>query len=156
MTEDAAAVWNALPYLVAVTSPETAEDVPNFVSTVAVSSDSLSQTILQSYPEASLGGDASSWVGSTMLDSSGRVATVSIGGVEIPGTNMRTMFSLRSTSFVLEYKDSEFVFTVTGFGHGVGMSQFGANVMAEGGADYEQILAHYYPGTELIEILKTA
>ena len=74
-----------------------------------------------------------------------------IGGVQVPGTELRTLFSLRSTAFTLNYTDSGFLFTVTGYGHGVGMSQYGANVMAGSGSDYREILAHYYPGTELTE-----
>ena len=65
------------------------------------------------------------------------------------GTELRRLFSLRSTAFTREYREGQFCFTVTGSGHGVGMSQYGANVMARDGADYRQILAHYYPGTEL-------
>lgn len=72
-----------------------------------------------------------------------------LGGVQIKGTELRSLFSLRSTAFELEYSDGLFRFTVTGYGHGVGMSQYGANVMAKNGTDYTQILAHYYPGTRL-------
>ena len=53
-------------------------------------------------------------------------------------------------AFALEYADGCFVFTVAGFGHGVGMSQYGAKLMAEAGDGYRTILAHYYPGTELV------
>ena len=76
--------------------------------------------------------------------------SVTLGGREIKGTALRSMFSLRSTAFELEWTGEVFRFTVTGYGHGVGMSQYGANVMAQGGADYREILAHYYPGTELV------
>ena len=72
-----------------------------------------------------------------------------IGGQELRGTELRSLFSLRSTAFTLEYEDGDFVFTVAGFGHGVGMSQYGARIMAEEGSDYKTILAHYYPGTVL-------
>ena len=75
---------------------------------------------------------------------------MTLGGVKIKGTELRSLFSLRSTAFTLEYRDGRFLFTVTGFGHGVGMSQYGAQVMAGDGADYTRILAHYYPGAVLI------
>ena len=65
---------------------------------------------------------------------------------------LRELFALRSTAFTLDYADGNFTFTVIGFGHGVGMSQYGANVMASDGADYRTILAHYYPGTELVSL----
>ena len=57
---------------------------------------------------------------------------------------------MRSTDFTLEYADGRFVFSVTGYGHGLGMSQYGANVMAKGGFDYKEILYHYYPNTKLV------
>ena len=69
--------------------------------------------------------------------------------IKVPGTELRTLFELRSTAFALDYTAEGFLFTVTGYGHGVGMSQYGANVMAQDGADYEEILTHYYPGAEL-------
>ena len=74
-----------------------------------------------------------------------------MGGVEISGIEIRSLFSLRSTAFTLEYTGMGFLFTVTGYGHGVGMSQHGANLMAAQGSDYTQILAHYYPGTTLVK-----
>ena len=76
--------------------------------------------------------------------------SVEIGGESFTGQELREAFSLRSTAFTLDCTGEAFLFTVTGYGHGVGMSQYGANVMAEGGADYREILAHYYPGTELV------
>ena len=87
-------------------------------------------------------------------DGSGRVESVELGGVAVPGKTLRRLFSLRSTAFSLTCTEAGFLFTVTGYGHGVGMSQYGAAVMAREGADYRRILAHYYPGTELVEGLK--
>ena len=74
-----------------------------------------------------------------------------LGGAVFPGTELRQLFSLRSTAFTLAYTGERFVFTVSGYGHGVGMSQYGAKLMAEQGADYAEILAHYYPGTLLVK-----
>ena len=96
-------------------------------------------------------GDESAWVGEITRDESGRVSAACLGGVEISGTALRSLFSLRSTAFTLEYTGGSFLFTVTGHGHGVGMSQHGANLMAAQGSDYTQILAHYYPGTLLVK-----
>ena len=69
--------------------------------------------------------------------------------VRILREELRGLFSLRSTAFTLECIDGAFRFTVTGNGHGVGMSQYGANVMAKKGSTYAEILEHYYPGAEL-------
>lgn len=150
-TEDCGAIWNPLPYLVSVSSPETADTVPGFVSQVELSSLDFRDTVLSAYPYADFTGDESGWVGEISLEDSGRVAWAVLGGVEIPGTEIRSLFSLRSTAFSLEYTGSSFLFTVTGYGHGVGMSQHGANLMAAQGSDYTQILAHYYPGTQLVK-----
>ncbi len=148
-TEDSAAIWQAEPYLVSVESPETAEDVPNYVTSVTVSPEDFREAVLAVHPEAEFGEDPAFWLGAAVRDASGRVESVDIGGAQVPGTELRTLFELRSTAFTLDYTAEGFLFTVTGYGHGVGMSQYGANVMAEDGADYEEILTHYYPGAEL-------
>ena len=150
-TEDCGAIWNPLPYLVSVSSPETADTVPDFISQVELSPLDFRDTVLSAYPWADFTGEESSWVGEISLEDSGRVASALLGGVEISGTEIRSLFSLRSTAFTLEYTGSGFLFTVTGYGHGVGMSQHGANLMAAQGSDYTRILAHYYPGTVLVK-----
>lgn len=148
-TEDCGAIWNPLPYLVSVSSPETAGDVPNYVSTLECAPIDFRDVILSAHPEADFSGDEAEWVGELTRDASGRVKSALLGGVAVSGTQLRSLFSLRSTAFELEYTGGSFLFTVTGFGHGVGMSQYGARVLAENGSDYAAILAHYYPGTTL-------
>jgi stage II sporulation protein D len=149
-TEDCGAIWSSVPYLISVDSPESADTVPNYISTVELSALDFRDTILSAYPSAKLTGSADGWLGAVALDDSGRVSSVNIGGVDISGKELRELFSLRSTAFTLECSGQGFLFTVTGNGHGVGMSQYGANVMAADGSDYAQILAHYYPGTVLV------
>lgn len=148
-TEDSGQVWNSLPYLISVKSPENTENVPGFVSSLQCAPIDFRDTILYARPEADFTGEEEQWIGQIVRDRSGRVESVVLGGVEIDGTLIRQLFSLRSTAFDLSYSDGLFCFTVTGFGHGVGMSQYGAKVMAEEGSDYHSILAHYYPGTAL-------
>ena len=149
-TEDCGQVWNPSPYLVSVSSPETAEDVPNYISTVECTPLDFRDTLLYAHPDADFTGEESGWIGEIRLDGSGRVASAVLGGVSMKGTELRQLFSLRSTAFQLEYTGESFRFTVTGYGHGVGMSQYGANVMAREGETYTGILAHYYPGTVLV------
>ena len=151
-TEDCGAIWSDLPYLVSVSSPESADSVPNYVSQVHVSVLDLRDTLLSIHPEADLSGPSEEWIGEITLDDSGRVAEAVIGGAAFTGVKLRELFKLRSTAFTIDYADGVFTFTVIGFGHGVGMSQYGADVMASNGADYQTILAHYYPGTELISL----
>ena len=149
MTESSGNVWSPVPYLISVSSPESEADVPHFVSAVEVSEEEFKRTVSASYPDAALDGDPSVWLEDAGRYDSGRVAYVTLGGVQVTGAELRRMFALRSTSFTLEYADGRFLFTVSGYGHGVGLSQYGANVMARQGASYAEILAHYYPGTAL-------
>ena len=65
------------------------------------------------------------------------------------GDDIRSAFGLRSSDFTIAYADGIFTFTVLGYGHGVGMSQTGAQFMAQQGSDYQEILAWYYPNTTL-------
>lgn len=144
-------LWNDCPYLLSVDSPETATDVPDYVTQVIVTPEEFQSVCREAYPDLVFSDDPAGWLGETALNSSGRVDSSTVCGTAIPGSQMRTMFSLRSSAYTLEYTDAgTFQFTVTGYGHGVGMSQYGANVYAKNGYGYADILAHYYPGTELV------
>ena len=72
-----------------------------------------------------------------------------VGGVTLTGGQARTLFSLRSAAFTVTWDGSQFLFDVTGYGHGVGMSQYGANAMAKEGKSFEEILTWYYTGTQV-------
>ena len=65
---------------------------------------------------------------------------------------LRTLLGLRSASFTVEYQKGVFTVEVLGYGHGVGLSQYGAQYLAQHGKDYRTILAHYYPGTQLCAV----
>lgn len=80
---------------------------------------------------------------------SGMVLEAKIGSKNVTGREIRELFSLRSANFDVNIHDEKVEFDVKGYGHGVGMSQYGAQNMAKQGADYKQILAWYYPGTEI-------
>ena len=153
-TEDGAALGLSVPYLERVETPETAALVRNLRSTVEVSREDFRTTVLAACPDAVLEGDAANWVGGVQLNASGRVAEALIGGAAISGLTLRQMFSLRSTDFTLAWdgERQSFLFRVNGYGHGLGMSQYGAELMAGAGADHREILAHYYPGTQLARL----
>ena len=148
-TESSEALWGPLPYLVSVESPETAADVPGFETEVRLTPEELRAAVSAAYPDIALPEDPAAWLGEAGTDASGRVSSLAIGDQTVSGAEARALFSLRSTAFTVSFADGEFVFTVRGSGHGVGMSQYGANVMAKNGASYAEILAHYYPGTTL-------
>lgn len=148
-TAASGSVWNAVPYLLSVTSPESADTVPGYISSVELSPLDFRDTLLALCSEADFSGAEAGWIGECTRDESGRVESIRLGGAEFTGAELRSAFKLRSTAFELTYTGAAFLFTVTGYGHGVGMSQYGANVMAQQGSDYREILLHYYPGTEL-------
>ena len=150
-TESSSSLWSAVPYLVSVDSPETEQTVQNIVTEAVFSPDELRSAILAANLSVDFPADPSSWIGSTELTETGRVANLALCGISISGNDARSIFNLRSTDFDLEYTDGKFIFTVRGYGHGVGMSQQGANLLAEEGMDYIEILNHYYPGTTLTE-----
>ncbi len=89
------------------------------------------------------------YVGEITNTDTGMVKTIIIGEKTFKGTEIRTLFGLKSSTFTVKCADGNFVFTVSGYGHGVGMSQYGADYMARQGFTYEEILKHYYVGTEI-------
>ena len=152
VTEAGAALGVDRPYLVSVGTPETADTVDSLVTTAEVSAENFRTTVLTACPDAALDPAApETWVESVSLNAAGRVAQVRVGGVTVSGLAMRQMFSLRSTDFTLGWDGDgqRFLFRVRGYGHGVGMSQHGADLSARAGESYAEILAHYYPGAVL-------
>lgn len=149
-TQDAAAVWSAsLPYLVAVETPEGEDTVPGFSSTARFPAAELKERLQAALPDASLDGRASNWFTNIQQQPNGTVTSLSVGGVEVSGNQLRTILELRSACFTITFEDDAVVFSVTGYGHGVGMSQYGANVLAAGGMGYKEILEWYYTGTQV-------
>ncbi len=143
MTEAAASLWDCdLPYLSAVASFEDAD-----VTEVSLSAAQLKGKL--SGLGITFTGEAADWIEAVEHTAGGRVDHALICGSEISGSTLRSRLGLRSTDFTVAYVDGSFLFTVAGYGHGIGMSQAGAAAMAEMGADWRAILAHYYPGSEL-------
>lgn len=141
MTEEAAAVWGTeIPYLIALPSPGE-EAATYYVDTVTF-------TLQQFISIMGCEEDDFSIEGITYT-AGGGVDRIRIGGKEYTGTEVRKLLGLRSTAFVITKVDDSVIITTKGFGHRVGMSQYGADAMAVQGNDYTQILAYYYPGTTL-------
>ena len=148
-TVDAVEVWgNAVPYLTGVDSPE-GDEVPNYHSTVTLTAEACKAKLLAKYPGADLSGDPSGWFSNTVSNSAGGVESMKVGGVTVSGQALRTLFALRSTSFTVSAGAEGVTFAVTGYGHGVGMSQYGANALAREGKRCEEILKWYYTGVEV-------
>ena len=146
-TRSAGEVWlTDLPYLQSVSSPEKGDAIPNYYSRAEFTAEDFKKRVLAAYPEADLSGAMSCWLTGAVTDSSGSIETVKVGGVTVKGGSLRSALGLRSACYEWEVQSKKLVFFVTGFGHGVGMSQYGANQMAKDGSDYEDILTHYYTG----------
>lgn len=149
-TQDAQNVWSAsLPYLQSVETPESEETVPNYRSTASFSSGELREKLKEALPEAVLEGSPSNWFTNIQQQANGTVTELSVGGVKVGGNQLRTILGLRSACFTISFDGDTALFSVTGYGHGVGMSQYGANVLAEGGMSYKEILEWYYTGAEV-------
>lgn len=143
-TEDAVAVWGTdVPYLQSVESPGE-EQAAHYTDTV-----SFSPTDFASRLGISLTGEPSKWFSERTYTEGGGVATMKIGTESFSGTQLRKILGLRSTAFEIETDDDVIVITTHGYGHRVGMSQYGADAMAAAGSTYPDILTHYYQGTEL-------
>jgi len=141
---------SALPYLVSVDSSWD-EQAPDFETEKRFSATEFSD-LLYSYDAGfTTSGSPSGWLGSTDRSEAGTVLSQTICARQYVGTTLRTVFGLRSAAFDLTYEDDTFVFTVRGYGHGVGMSQYGANYLALQGKTSSEILAYYYPGAVLTE-----
>lgn len=150
-TADAVAVWGSqVDYLKSVSSPER-DEVPNYRSQVVLTAEEVRSRVLAAYPGADLSGDPSGWFG-TPASSGGAVTSIPVGGVTLTGSQVRTLFSLRSAAFTVAWDGTSFTFSVTGYGHGVGMSQYGANAMAKEGSSFRDILTWYYTGAQVDDL----
>ena len=153
VTEASQNVWtSALPYLQGVASPwdKTAD---GYETTITYSCEQV-DAILQGLglePEILADTAPAAWFGAAQLDEAGYVASMSVCGEAFSGTRLRRALALRSTCFTVQYADGTFTFTTRGYGHCVGLSQHGAQSMAEGGADWREILTYYFPGCEVVE-----
>lgn len=146
-TENATDVWGGeYPYLISVNSVGDKLS-PAYNSEVKVTTEKFKE--IMSENEANLGDEPSKWVEKITNTDTGMVKEIIIGGKAFKGTEIRTLFGLKSSTFTVKYTDENFVFTVSGYGHGVGMSQYGADYMAHQGFTYKEILKHYYVGTEI-------
>lgn len=138
---------NSIPYLRSVESPGE-ELTKNFKSIKIFGYNELSQIINNNYINAKVT-SASINKQITIIDrtEAGSVKNIKIGSITMTGSKFRTMLGLKSSNFKIVFNLKSVEIDCTGYGHGVGMSQWGANAMAKEGNTYIQILNHYYLGT---------
>ncbi len=151
VTEVSENIWGkSLPYIKSVDS-KVDEQAPNFIYKASIPNSQIIDTLSKKYPEMDKNNIISSFeIGER--SEAGYVLNVNVCGKKINARDIRTMFGLRSTNFTIEKTKDSINFTTKGYGHGAGMSQYGANFMAQEGSSYEEILLHYYDGISLQKI----
>lgn len=146
-TEDALAVWGTdVPYLRSTDSPGE-ENAEHFSDTVRFSAEEFARALGMEAED-----DPSGWFGDVRYTAGGGVDSMEICGEAYSGTELRSLLGLRSTAFTVLCVGDDILIQSRGFGHRVGMSQYGADAMAASGCGYREILEHYYAGTTLTRI----
>ena len=155
ITEVPVNVWGGTgyPYLQSVeTSGE--NTYTQYASEVTLSQEELINKLKEKYSDISIDFTNSDDIKILEYTESTRVKTVKFGNHEISGVEARTLFGLKSTNFEISRDGNNIKFSVKGYGHGVGMSQTGADSMAKNGSRAEEIIKHFYTGVEITEVNK--
>jgi len=142
-TEDNVNVFGAdLPYLKSVDSSFDKEENSSFLSTTTFSKEDFYNKLGIEYNE-------NLNINNIVKTDSDRIYSLNINNNSFKGRDFQKKLSLRSNDFVIEEKENQIVITTKGFGHGVGLSQYGANALAKQKKNYQEILKYYYQGTEI-------
>lgn len=139
---------SALPYLRSVDSPYETE-APHQKDMKSITLSEFAKKIKSSYSGKDFGNINKNTIKITQKSEGGRVEEIKIGKVTLAGRNIRDVVGLSSANFTVSFEGANIVFTTSGYGHGVGMSQYGANGMAKAGYGYQDILKHYYSGINI-------
>ena len=153
VTNTAQGVWGyELPYLQSVDSSWDRTH-PNYLCTNEFTADSIRTALYKFNANATLPVDATKWFVNPLKNEFGYVQSVRVGDCLLSGGDSRRIFGFRSVAFDVSYRAGDiFVVESRGFGHGVGLSQYGANILAGRGFSCEEILLHYYSGVEIIKV----
>ncbi len=148
-TEDSANIWGGeIDYLKSVDSSFDSAS-PGFTDRKVFSTSYIKDILNKNRKSIAFGEDI---ILVTERTEAGYVKTVKAGNEYFTGRQIRELFGLKSAYFEIEKAGDTIIFETHGYGHGAGMSQYGANHMAEAGISYRQILEHYYTGVELAKI----
>ena len=152
ITEIPVNVWGGtnFPYLQSVqTSGE--EGYSQYSSEVTLTQEELINKIRAKHSDFNIDISQQDSVKILVYTEAGRVKNIQIGNLKLSGVEVRSLLGLKSTNFKIEINNGKVTFIVTGYGHGVGMSQTGADSMAKQGSNYEEIIKHFYTGVEITE-----
>ena len=152
-TESSLNIWGGIdyPYLKSV---ETAgeEGYTQYSSEAKFTKEELLNKLKEKYEDCEIDYSQENCIQILEYTTSGRVKTIKFGNKEIAGTEARTILELRSTNFTFTISEDEIIFSVIGYGHGVGMSQTGADALAKSGSNCEEIIKHFYTDVEIVEV----
>jgi len=152
VTENAKTVWGKeVNYLIPVTS-EGDELSPNFEVKTALTVSEVEHAFKLKYSDIKFSEDKDSWFFITKKSESNTITECKVGSIVCTGKEIREILKLKSANFKIEYSNGKFTFITNGYGHGVGMSQYGADYLARQGKTYDEILKHYYSGVEIEKI----
>lgn len=154
-TEAASNVWTgSAPYL---QPADSAGDLlaPDYETEAVFTSEEIKGALQTAYPDLVLDDDPADWFSGEERTASGYISAITVGGVELHGLDLRETLGLRSHNFTLSWDGEVFRFTVCGYGHGVGLSQYGADYLARQGYTFDEILNHYYTGISLVSVAQT-
>ena len=152
-TEDAKEVFaNDVPYLKSIESPGE-EKSKKYETNKEIRISDFVNAVNRSYPKAKLSSsNLSGGIEIVSRTESGAVKEIRLGKERISGIDFRKLFDLNSANFTITYNNKVVSIKCKGYGHGVGMSQFGADSMAKNGKTYDEILKHYYSGVRIEKI----
>ena len=125
------------------------ENYSQYSSEVTISKEELKNKMLEKYQDFTIDYNDSACIGILEYTESGRVKTIKIGNKNLSGVEVRTIFGLKSANFEVSIEGENIKFVVKGYGHGIGMSQTGADSLASSGSTYEDIIHHFYIGVEI-------
>lgn len=149
-TENVENVWGGTGYPYLQTVVTVGEDAySQYSSEACFTNDEVLQKIKEYHQNVSIDFSNDSEIQILENTESGRVKKIKFGNIEITGTEARIIFGLKSAMFTIEKSNENIKFKVLGYGHGVGMSQTGADSLAKQGYNYEEIIKHYYTGVEI-------
>lgn len=151
-TEASQNVWGqALPYLQSVDSAGDRQ-AEGYTAQVTYTGQQMYDALVSNLGITPDGLAPGQYFGTPRYTDAGYIAEMEVCGVSVQGTVLRSALHLRSACFDIAYADGLFTITTYGYGHGVGLSQYGAQSMALAGAGWQEILQHYFPGTELAQV----
>ena len=149
-TETTLNVWGGSNYPYLQTVETTGEDAySQYSSEVILTKEEFINKIKEKHSNFSINFEEENCIQITEYTEAGRVKTVKIGNLELSGVEVRSLLGLKSANFSISIENDNIKLEVIGYGHGVGMSQTGADSMAKQGSNYEGIIKHFYAGVEI-------